>query len=230
MDRMQKTFIILLTLCTQVHAINFSPEISVGIGLERQTDHAISYLVKNTLTQQNTSEDLHNNHRSNSSPGITQLAMNNDFKHALATLALTTSSAVVTFEVLNPINEKVKSGLRANFKQPFSTLGGRSIISSFESPKIESITQYQLNHVSYGLGIGIQKEKMVASASLHGVSSTSIESLTPSVSISSAIQLPFVKIELLASAAPTIFSEDTKDASGEIWKTSSTISLLFNVN
>ncbi|MEC7030600.1 MAG: hypothetical protein VXW87_02930 [Pseudomonadota bacterium] len=227
MDRMQKTFIILLTLCTQVHAINFSPEISVGVGLERQTDHAISYLMQNTLTQQRTSEDLHNNPGSS---GKLELAMNNDLKHALSTLALTTNSAVVTFEVLNPINEKVKSGLRANFKQPFSTLGGRSMISSFESPKIESITQYQLNHVSYGLGIGIQKEKMVASASLHGVSSTSIESLTPSVSISSAIQLPFVKIELLASAAPTIFSEDTKDAPGEIWKTSSTISLLFNVN
>ena len=171
MDRMQKTFIILFTL-SQANAIELSPDISVGIGVEHQSNQLLGH--------------------------FSALAINKDKelpKLLLEKLTLEGNNSVLTFELSQRINNQVSTGVRTHFKSaPFSFIGS-SVAVVNESPQVEVLTKYHLNQTTYGIGVGIKKDSYSISPDpLNPFTHYSGESITPSVSLSSTVQVPGAKL------------------------------------
>ena len=213
MDRMQKTFIILLTL-SQTNAFERPPGISVGVGVEHQS-------------QSNQILDNYSKMALKSGMPIPKTLLEN--------LTFEWNNAVLTFELTQRINKQISTGVRTHFKSaPFSFIGA-SVAVVNESPQVEVLTKYHLNQATYGIGIGIKKDSYSISPDpLNPFNHYSGESITPSVSLSNTIQLPGAKLELHASIARAVFVDsaleiDTSDNENAFWQTTSRVSLHFNI-
>jgi hypothetical protein len=210
MDRMQKTFIILLTL-SQANAFDRSPDISVGVGVEHQSNQLLGHF--STLALKDT--------------GVPKLLLEN--------LTLEGNNSVLTFELSQRVNKQISTGVRTHFKSaPFSFIGS-SVAMVNESPQVEVLTKYHLNQATYGVGIGIKKDSYSLSPDpFNPFTHYFGESITPSVSLSSTVQLPGAKLELHASLARAVFVDsatetDTSDNENAFWQTTSRVSLHFNI-
>ena len=129
----------------------------------------------------------------------------------------------------------MSAGVRTHFKSTAfpNTVPSIAIIS--ESPQVEVLTKYHLHQATYGLGIGLKKDSYSISPDpFNPFTHYSGESITPSVSLSSTVQLPGAKLELHASLARAIFAnsgieDETNDSDDGFWQTTSRVSLLFNI-
>ncbi len=217
MDKMQKTFILLLFLCVKTNALDFSPKVSAGLGIERQSSNWASH-------------------------AMTDIASSFGFSYSekmisttLKGISLETNAYVVTVELSQQFNNNVSASLRANLKSPLNNPAGHSLIIMHESPQVEAITRYHLNSVSYGVGVGVKADTFsVVTNPLKPSKNISAFSITPSLSLSSMITLPSSKVELNASLAQTRHQDtsdtDTMSDQRAAWQISSRVSILFDLN
>ena len=211
MDRMQKTLIILLTL-SQTYAFERAPDIAVGVGVEHQSNQLLAHFL--TFIP-------------NADRAIP--------KTVLERLTLEGSSSVLTFELSQRVNNQISAGVRAYFKSTAFPAAAPSLAIINESPQIEVLTKYHLHQATYGLGLGLKKDSYSISPNpLKPFSHFAGESITPSVSLSSTVQLPGAKLELHASLARAVFvgneiENETNDSNDGLWQTTSRVSLLFNI-
>jgi len=166
MDRKQYILILIFSLITPAFATPVAPAIWVGIGNTLDTNILPIQITKDFGA-------LH----------IEQLSNLYDLNPGVQN-----QNQYWSIEVEQAFNQHVAASIKGNFSNNDKSIH-RPIVTQEDSNAIELITKYKINEVSYELSVGLKKQQYTLDLSGPYIKPFSIAGYTPSLGLSTAINL-----------------------------------------